>query len=82
VTPKPVFRDIETARGEPTPVAMRSIVFVDGARQAPVFRRDALGAGHAIAGPAIVEEPASVTVLNPGHRMTVDRFGNLVIDRV
>jgi N-methylhydantoinase A len=82
VTPKPVFRDIEAARGEPTPVAMRSIVFVDGAHEAPVFRRDALRAGHSIAGPAIVEEPASVTVLNPGHRMTVDRFGNLVIDRV
>jgi N-methylhydantoinase A len=46
-----------------------------------VFRRDALRAGHRIDGPAIIEEAASVTVLNPGHQLAVDRFGDLVIQR-
>ena len=38
----------------------------------PVFRRDALRAGHHIAGPAVIEEAASVTILNPGQSLTVD----------
>jgi N-methylhydantoinase A len=81
VTPKPVFREIEPGRGAAMPVERRPVVFVDGRHEAPVFRRDALGAGQRIVGPAIVEEAASVTVLNPGHALTVDRFGNLTIDR-
>jgi len=81
VTPKPVFLEIEAAMGDPTPVARRSVVYLDGTREAPVYRRDVLRSGHRIVGPAIVEEAASVTVLNPGHAITVDRFGNLAIDR-
>jgi N-methylhydantoinase A len=38
-----------------------------------------LRAGHVIAGPAIVEEAASATVLAPGARLEVDRYGNLCI---
>jgi N-methylhydantoinase A len=81
VTPKPVFLEIEAAKGDPRPVARRSVVYLDGMREAPVYRRDVLRSGHRIVGPAIVEEAASVTVLNPGHAITVDRFGNLAIDR-
>jgi N-methylhydantoinase A len=33
-----------------------------------------------ISGPALVEEYASTTVLHPGDVLTVDAFGNLVID--
>ena len=81
VTPKPVFRELEPATAEPKPVEIRSVHYVDGRQTVSVFRRDALRAGHRIAGPAIVEETASVTVLNPGHLLVVDRFGNLVIER-
>ena len=81
-TPKPVFREIERASGDPKPVERRSVVYVDGRHEAPVFRRDALRAGHKIAGPAIIEEAASVTVLNSGQVIDVDRFGNLAISRV
>jgi N-methylhydantoinase A len=35
--------------------------------------------GHAIQGPALVEENASVTVLDPGKSLKVDRYGNLMI---
>ena len=45
----------------------------------PVYDRDSLRAGHTIAGPALVEENASVTVLGPGKSLSVDRFGNLLI---
>jgi N-methylhydantoinase A len=43
------------------------------------LRRDALKAGNRIAGPALVEEHASTTVLQPGDRLRVDAHGNLVI---
>jgi N-methylhydantoinase A len=33
-----------------------------------------------ITGPALVEEAASVTVVNPGQQVTVDPFGHLIIE--
>jgi len=45
----------------------------------PTYDRDALKAGNCIAGPALIEEHASTTVLLPGDAMTVDTFGNLLI---
>ena len=45
----------------------------------PVYARDCLRAGNRIAGPALIEEYASTTVVLPGDALTVDAFGNLVI---
>ncbi|HZQ74116.1 MAG TPA: hydantoinase/oxoprolinase family protein [Burkholderiales bacterium] len=46
----------------------------------PTFAREALRAGNTIAGPALIEEHASTTVVLPGDRMRVDTFGNLMIE--
>jgi N-methylhydantoinase A len=46
----------------------------------PIYDRDKLGAGHAVSGPALIQEYASTTVLAPGDTLTVDRFGNLDIN--
>jgi N-methylhydantoinase A len=48
-------------------------------RDTPTYRRAELLAGNKIAGPALIEEHASTTVLSPGDKMTVDAWGNLVI---
>lgn len=45
----------------------------------PVYDGPTLGAGQAILGPAIVEEPFTTIVVYPGQRATVDPFGNYVI---
>ena len=45
-----------------------------------IYDRAALLAGHAIIGPAVVEEAASVTVVNPGQQLHVDPWGHLLID--
>jgi N-methylhydantoinase A len=50
-----------------------------GWKKCRTYRRDALKAGNRIAGPALVEEHASTSVLEPGDRLTVDAYGNLVI---
>jgi N-methylhydantoinase A len=46
----------------------------------PVYSRYALGPGASVAGPAIVEERESTTVVGPGSRLAVDKHLNLVID--
>ena len=45
-----------------------------------VIDRMRLGAGDSLAGPAIVEEPSSTTVLHAGDRLTVGEYGELLID--
>jgi N-methylhydantoinase A/oxoprolinase/acetone carboxylase beta subunit len=45
----------------------------------PCYNRSMLQASNTIAGPAIVEQEDSTTVINPGSTASVDRYGNLVI---
>lgn len=45
-----------------------------------VYDRDLLVPGDHIAGPAIVTEYSSATILPPGHRLHVDELRNLVIE--
>lgn len=45
----------------------------------PVYKRDLLKSGNQIVGPALIEEHASTTVVQPGDSLQVDPFGNLQI---
>ncbi|MDR5684442.1 MAG: hydantoinase/oxoprolinase family protein [Armatimonadota bacterium] len=51
-----------------------------GALETPIYERGRLGPGAVVRGPAIIEEPASTTVLFPGDRLRVDPYGNLLIE--
>lgn len=51
----------------------------DGFVATPVYKRHLLRSGNRIAGPALVEEHASTTVVQPGDDVLVDAFGNLQI---
>jgi len=81
--PKPAATVPATAdtRGPAQP-AIRPVYFSPalGWRDTPVYARDTLAAGTRIEGPALIEEYASTTVMLPGDRLTVDNFGNLVIE--
>jgi N-methylhydantoinase A/oxoprolinase/acetone carboxylase beta subunit len=46
----------------------------------PIYDRYTLAAGLSIAGPAIVEERESTSVLPPGTVATVDEYANLVVE--
>ncbi len=64
----------------PAPGARRRVAFADaGHVDTPVYAREALRAGHAIAGPAIVDQLDTTTVIPPGHTARVDPYGNLVV---
>ena len=47
--------------------------------EVPIYRRDRLASGAAIAGPAIIQEMSSTTVLLPGHTASVDAVGNIIV---
>lgn len=59
----------------------RSVYFgpEEGWRDTPIYRRSALPVGVTIAGPAIIEEMSSTTVILAGQNAAVDAFGNIVI---
>ncbi|MBI2922363.1 MAG: hydantoinase/oxoprolinase family protein [Planctomycetes bacterium] len=60
----------------------RRRVFFAGAgwTEAAIYERSKLKAGNAVAGPAVVEEEISCTVVPPGTSLRVDALGNLVVD--
>ena len=64
----------------PEPFEHRPVRFASaGPTHCPVYERGALKAGHALEGPAIVEQLDSTTPIFPGDRATVDPAGNLFI---
>ncbi|UCE85343.1 MAG: hydantoinase/oxoprolinase family protein, partial [Deltaproteobacteria bacterium] len=59
--------------------ARRPVYFEDRFVDTPVYDGERLGAGHAIDGPAIVEERFTTIVIYPGQRAELDALGNYVI---
>ena len=79
--PKPVFAPAPKADGEIV-AGGRAEVFLDGAkREAEVFARADMAAGHRIAGPAIVTQDDCTTCVLAGYRGRVDEAGNLILAR-
>ncbi len=67
------------ATGCPEPAAVRRVYFAGNSYETPVFRRDALAAGAALTGPAIIEQLDATTAVWPGQRMEVDHHGQLLL---
>jgi N-methylhydantoinase A len=73
---------VEPKRGEPQPKQRRPVYFGrGGVLDVPVYDRAGLGLGQVLAGPAIVEQRDSTTVVPPGWTAVTDRFGHLVLSR-
>ncbi|MDN3438381.1 hydantoinase/oxoprolinase family protein [Planococcus sp. APC 3900] len=69
-------RELESALKE-----TRQVFYEDGGWiQTPVYHRDLLEAGMSVEGPAIIEEPTATTVFYEGQTLTVDTYGNLLIE--
>lgn len=79
---KPALRRLPTGEAStPAPAEMRPVFFdATAARPVPVYRRSRFAPGTAIAGPAIIEEQTSTTVLYPGQSARVDEYLNLEIE--
>ena len=63
----------------PEPKERRPVYFAEAGDyvDCPIYDRYALGAGASLAGPAVVEEFDSTTVVHPGFALRVDEVGNL-----
>jgi N-methylhydantoinase A len=62
--------------------AERDVYFAEagGFARTPIYRRERLRGGHRIAGPAVIEQMDSTTVILPGQHAMVDDHANVVID--
>jgi len=79
-TPKPDFPRYDTSDAPPPePLAHREVYFDGAWLRTPVYRRDDLAAGAELAGPAIIEQLDSTTVVPPGARAVVDAWLNIRI---
>lgn len=52
---------------------------LEGVHEADIYDGDAFEPGMAFAGPAVIEQAATTTVVNPGQCVRVDEYGNLHI---
>jgi N-methylhydantoinase A len=79
-TPKPSLTGTGSC-GSGRAKGQRLVDFDESGRlQSTIYERADLIPGEPVEGPAVVEEPASTTVIYPGQRVTLDSIGNLRID--
>ncbi len=85
ITDKPVAKPLTgsaTAGRQPAAQATARKVYLtesSGYVDTPVYARNDLSPGQRIAGPALIEEHASTTVIFPGDRLEVSAYGDLLI---
>lgn len=67
------------SRPNAQPIGHRNCYFDGGLLDTPIFRRDSLGPGTVLSGPAVVEQADSTFVIHPGQRAQVDTYANIVV---
>jgi N-methylhydantoinase A len=64
----------------PKPVGYRPVWFSEArAVKTSIYDREALKPGHALTGPAVIEQFDSTSILYPGDALLVDEPGNLLV---
>jgi N-methylhydantoinase A len=64
--------------GKPEAAGSRPVYFGEWV-PTPVYARDSLRPGHSFAGPAIIEQGDTTTVIEVGMPVRVDAYGNLIV---
>ena len=82
---KPRLRELGECDADPVAAlkGRRPVYFGEsgGYADCPIYDRYRLGVGCLVAGPAIVKEIDSTTVIHPRYQARVDKFGNLLLTR-
>jgi N-methylhydantoinase A len=63
------------------PAARGRVHFADGSREVPIYQRTAFGAGDRLAGPALVTQLDTTTLVSPGWALEVHPSGALLLTR-
>jgi N-methylhydantoinase B len=83
VTGRPTPRALAPGDGDVARArtGMRAVWFDGRELECALYDRGRLRPGDRLTGPAIVEEFGATTVVFPGQRVEVDRFGNMILTR-
>ncbi|MBM4262437.1 MAG: hydantoinase/oxoprolinase family protein [Deltaproteobacteria bacterium] len=80
IVPKPVVNEAAlTHEIRQDAIKVRRQAYFDGWHDTPIYYREKLLPGNRVAGPAIIEQMDSTTVVHPGMSAEIDRFGNIII---
>lgn len=63
----------------PEPIARRRVYFGDW-HDTPIYTRDQLVPGVELSGPAVIEQPDTTTVVEPGMTIRVDGYSNVIVE--
>ncbi len=78
--PKPRLKALRAKKCARPRVKEMRVMHLEGASgRVAVFERGSLLPGTRLRGPAVIEEPTATTVVNPGDRLQVDEYGNLLL---
>jgi N-methylhydantoinase A len=77
---EPVRHELQEGDGGQAITSTRDVFFDGAMLRTPIYDRAVLRPGDSFAGPAIVTEYSSATILPPGDRLHVDALENLAID--
>jgi N-methylhydantoinase A len=71
------------ASGNAAPVARRKVIdpLSGKAFETTVYRREAMAPGASVAGPALIEEDDTTTVVAAGFAASVDEHGYIILER-
>jgi N-methylhydantoinase A len=78
--PKPGFELARSGQVRKALKGEREVHFPrKGPVSTPIYERDLIPAGALIAGPALIEQQDSTSIVHPGMKVRVDKHGNLLI---
>ena len=73
---------LESPDGSAAIINERSVYFDKKSYPTAVYERNILKAGNEIAGPALISQTDSTTLIHPDHLATIDEYLNLVINPI
>ncbi len=71
----------ETATGAPAPLEEVDFYVNGNWMKTPLYEREAMKPGQEVAGPALIVEPNSTVVVEPGWRAAMNAYGHLMLKR-
>jgi N-methylhydantoinase A len=77
---EPAIQELVEGDGSNALISVRKVYFDGEFVETRIYNRERLRPGDTFAGPAIVSEYSSATVLPPGDVLCVDGLSNLVIE--
>ena len=79
---KPALPPLQEAKPlDIKPITVRRVYFTGGFVECPVYARDGFGLGNIVAGPAVIEESGSTTIVPPGWTASAVSHGELIMER-